>query len=76
MKTKDHVFSNKDITVTYNPTVCTNAERCALELSNVFRQCVIPWIDLEADSNENIINQIKKCPSGALQFHLNKKEAC
>lgn len=76
MKTKDHVFSNKDITVTYNPSVCINAERCASELSNVFRQCVIPWIDLEADSNENIINQIKKCPSGALQFCLNKKEAC
>lgn len=76
MKTKEHVFSNKEITVTYNPTVCINAERCALELSNVFRQSVIPWIDLEADSNENIINQIKKCPSGALQFCLNKKEAC
>tara|TARA_R110002012_G_scaffold241610_1_gene415813 strand:- start:53 stop:283 length:231 start_codon:yes stop_codon:yes gene_type:complete len=76
MKTKNHVFSNKDITVTYNPKVCINAERCALELSNVFRQSVIPWIDLEADSNENIINQVKKCPSGALQFCMNKKEAC
>tara|TARA_R100001377_G_C3134757_1_gene90590 strand:- start:119 stop:349 length:231 start_codon:yes stop_codon:yes gene_type:complete len=76
MKTKNHVFSNKDITVTYNPKICINAERCALELSNVFRQSVIPWIDLEADSNENIINQVKKCPSGALQFCMNKKEAC
>ncbi|MBP93328.1 Uncharacterized Fe-S cluster protein YjdI [Bizionia echini] len=76
MKAKHHVFSNKDITVTYNPSICTNAERCALELSHVFRQSVIPWIDLEADSNENIITQVKRCPSGALQFCLNKKEAC
>ncbi|TYB72726.1 MULTISPECIES: (4Fe-4S)-binding protein [Bizionia] len=76
MRTKDQFFSNKDITVTYSPTKCMNAERCASELSNVFRQSVIPWIDLEGDSSENIINQVKKCPSGALQYCLNKKEAC
>lgn len=76
MKVKPQTFSNKDITVIYNPTVCINAEHCANQLSNVFKQYVIPWIDLDADTNENIINQIKKCPSGALQFYIHKKEAC
>ena len=47
MKTIPNVFSNADITVTYNPCECINAERCAKELSNVFRQTVIPWIDLD-----------------------------
>ncbi|MFT4805694.1 MAG: hypothetical protein ACI9YE_002917, partial [Psychroserpens sp.] len=35
MKTTPNVFSNNDITVTYNPCECINAERCAKELSNV-----------------------------------------
>ncbi|MEY8847570.1 (4Fe-4S)-binding protein [Psychroserpens sp. XS_ASV72] len=74
MKTNPHVFSNSDITVTYNPCQCINAERCALELSNVFRQSVIPWIDLEGATTDEIMSQIRKCPSGALQYHINKKE--
>ena len=76
MKTNPNVFSNNDITVTYNPCNCINAGRCAKELSNVFRQSVIPWIDLEAASTKKIIKQVKKCPSGALDYCLNKKEAC
>ncbi|WP_299224755.1 (4Fe-4S)-binding protein [uncultured Psychroserpens sp.] len=74
MKTTANVFSNEDITVTYQPCVCVNAERCAKELSNVFRQSVIPWIDLDGASTEKIIKQVKKCPSGALQYNINKKE--
>ena len=76
MKANDNVFSNKDITVTYQPSACINAERCARELSNVFRQSVIPWIDLDGAPTSQIIKQVRKCPSGALQFCLNKKEAC
>ena len=63
------VFSNDEITVTYQPCKCINAERCANELSNVFKRSVIPWIDLEGASTEEIIEQIDKCPSGALQYY-------
>ena len=76
MKTSANVFSNNDITVTYKPAVCINAERCARELSNVFRNSIIPWIHLDGASTEKIITQVRKCPSGALQFCINKKEAC
>ncbi|PIA82255.1 (4Fe-4S)-binding protein [Gaetbulibacter sp. 4G1] len=75
METNPNVFSNSDITVTYKPCVCINAERCAKGLSNVFRNSVIPWIDLDGASTKVIIKQIKKCPSGALQFHVNKEVA-
>lgn len=74
MKTTANIFSNDDITVSYQPCVCVNAERCAKGLSNVFRQSIIPWIDLDGESTEKIIKQIKKCPSGALQFFLNDKK--
>lgn len=65
-----NIFSNRDITVTYNPCACTNAERCARELSNVFRNSVIPWIDLDGAPAKKIIKQIQKCPSGALQYNF------
>ncbi|WP_418509626.1 (4Fe-4S)-binding protein [Corallibacter sp.] len=75
MEINNNVFSNDDITVTYKPNVCINATRCAKELSNVFRESVIPWINLEGASTKKIIKQVKKCPSGALQYCLNKKKA-
>ena len=75
METKNpHVFSNKDITVTYKPSTCINAERCARELSNVFRHTVIPWIDIDGAPAEQIMKQVKKCPSGALQCVIKNKE--
>lgn len=73
METTANVFSNRDITVTYEPCVCIYAERCAKELSNVFRNSVIPWIDLDGDSTDKIIRQVKKCPSGALKFSYNNQ---
>ncbi|MCX7547652.1 (4Fe-4S)-binding protein [Xanthomarina sp. F1114] len=77
METKiPNVFSNADITVTYNPKTCIHAERCSRELSSVFRNSIIPWIDLDAAPTRQIINQINKCPSGALSFNSNQKKAC
>ncbi|WP_296314344.1 (4Fe-4S)-binding protein [Winogradskyella sp. UBA3174] len=69
-----NVFSNEEITVTYKPCCCTNAGICAKQLSNVFRNSVIPWIDLEGEQTDAIINQINKCPSGALQYYFNQKD--
>lgn len=66
-------FSNKDITVTFEPKLCIHAEKCAKGLSNVFRTDVIPWIDLDAAKTKKIIKQIRKCPSGALQYCQNKE---
>ena len=43
-------------------------------LSEVFRNSVIPWIDLDAAKTDVIVNQIKKCPSGALKYHLHQKD--
>ena len=68
-------FSNNDITVTYDPCQCTLSEVCAKELSDVFSNTVIPWINLDnATKTESIINQVKRCPSGALKFHPNNKK--
>lgn len=74
MKTQSNTFSNDKITVTYKPNLCTNAERCARELSEVFRTSVIPWIKLDAtDDIDKIALQCKRCPSGALDCQINSK---
>tara|TARA_R110002049_G_scaffold3795_7_gene27693 strand:+ start:5399 stop:5632 length:234 start_codon:yes stop_codon:yes gene_type:complete len=67
-------YSNDDITVTYEPCVCIHAEKCAKELSDVFRTSIIPWIHLDGSETKKIINQIRRCPSGALQFHKNENK--
>ncbi|WP_240911314.1 (4Fe-4S)-binding protein [Yeosuana marina] len=67
-------FSNDEITVTYEPSVCIHAEKCAKQLSNVFRTSIIPWINLDNAETNSIINQIKKCPSGALKYHKNENK--
>jgi len=63
-----NAYSNRDITVTFEPKLCIHAEKCAKGLSNVFKTFVIPWINLEAEDSQKIIAQIKKCPSGALKY--------
>ena len=74
MEKNNNVFSNDKITVTYEPQFCINAELCAKQLSEVFRHSVIPWIDLDGAKTKKIIKQIKRCPSGALQYYLKQKE--
>jgi uncharacterized Fe-S cluster protein YjdI len=74
MEINANVFSNDEITVTYEPRCCANAGICARQLSDVFRNSVIPWIDLEGAQTKAVIKQINKCPSGALKYRLNKKE--
>ncbi len=74
MKINAHEFSNKTITITYDPCICKQSNICSKQLSTVFRNSVIPWIDINAAPVKDIEKQIKKCPSGALKFHINKKE--
>lgn len=75
MKTIPNVYKNGEITVSYSPSVCINSERCAKEMSQVFRNSVIPWINLDGASTDAIIKQVRRCPSGALKCSKNKQVA-
>jgi uncharacterized Fe-S cluster protein YjdI len=67
----DNEFSNGDITVTFEPSICIQSGKCAKELSDVFSFSIIPWINLDNSETEVIINQIKRCPSEALKYRMN-----
>ncbi len=74
MESYKNEFSNKDITVCYEPCKCVHAEKCAKELSEVFRLSIIPWINLDGTETKKIKNQIKRGPSGALTYRKNFKK--
>lgn len=67
-------FSNDELTVSFNPSLCTQCGKCAQELSDVFSYNVIPWINLENADKKAIIKQVKRCPSGALKYRLHVKQ--
>jgi uncharacterized Fe-S cluster protein YjdI len=64
-------YTNGDITVIWRPNTCIHSALCFKELSSVFDPRRRPWIDLSQAETAQIIEQVKKCPSGALSYHMN-----
>jgi uncharacterized Fe-S cluster protein YjdI len=59
-------YSNGKITILWQPKICSHSGKCARGLSSVFKPSEVPWIDLDGASTDDIVAQVKKCPSGAL----------
>ena len=62
-------YKKEDIAISWDADVCSHAGFCARQLSEVFKPKERPWIQPEHASKERIIEQVKKCPSGALKVH-------
>lgn len=72
---KKIVYKNEGISVVWKPELCQHAQRCWRQLPEVFDYKVKPWIDVNGSSAERIMEQIKKCPSGALSYiKINKED--
>ena len=65
-------YSNGDVTIVWKPELCTHSANCAKGLPAVFQPRVKPWIKPHQATTEQIIEQVKRCPSGALSTYLNK----
>jgi uncharacterized Fe-S cluster protein YjdI len=61
-------YSNGEVTIIWQPHECIHSGICFRGLGEVFDPRKRPWITLEKSTTEAIVNQIKKCPSGALSF--------
>ena len=64
-------YSNEEITVTWQPHMCTHSKKCWKGLLEVFDPREKPWIKLNGATNETIKRQIDQCPSKALSFREN-----
>ena len=77
MKDITKKYSNGTITIVWKPASCMHSTICwkeATGLPGVFNPAEKPWIKPEGATTERIIEQIKKCPSGALGFYYNNEE--
>jgi CDGSH-type Zn-finger protein len=65
----------KGITIFDNRAICAHAGQCTDDLKAVFRMGEEPWIDADGAAPAEIIETIRKCPSGALSYALHGVEA-
>ena len=64
-------YSNGEVTVVWKPVLCIHSANCFLGLPEVFKPSQRPWITPEESTTDNIIAQVKLCPSGALSYFMN-----
>jgi len=61
-------YSNGEITINWKPDICIHSGICVKGLREVFDPGRKPWIDMSKAETQQIIDQVKKCPSGALSI--------
>ena len=66
MPQKTHHYTNGEITIAWKPEFCIHSGICARGLGEVFDPKRKPWIVMDNAGTQQIIEQVKKCPSGAL----------
>lgn len=60
-------YEGDGIVVTFDPNVCTHSANCVRGLPAVFDTSRLRWVDVSAADVDAIVEQVAKCPSGALQ---------
>lgn len=78
MKSVHKEYSNGEVTIVWKNELCIHSTICwkhATGLPEVFNPKERPWIKPQSCSTELLIEQVKKCPSGALSYFLNDHPA-
>lgn len=61
-------YSNGEITVVWQPSLCVHSAICARGLPKVFDPRRRPWVVLDGFDSATIVDQVERCPSGALSI--------
>lgn len=70
----DKEYSNGEVVITWQPEKCIHSGICVRGLPRVFNPRKKPWIEIGNASTEELVDQVKKCPSGALGFYFLEKK--
>jgi len=70
MKEITKKYTNGEVTIIWKPSLCIHSGICARGLSPVFDPKKRPWITPEGATTDLIVEQVKKCPSGALTYTM------
>ncbi|MES2004580.1 MAG: (4Fe-4S)-binding protein [Bacteroidota bacterium] len=68
-------YTNGEVTVVWKPDTCIHSRICWTDLREVFDPVKHPWINMEGNTTDRIIEQVRKCPSGALSYFMNTEGA-
>lgn len=67
-------YTKDNLTVVWQPDLCIHSKECFKGLPNVFNPANRPWINMDAESVDQIKMQVDKCPSGALSYVIDHEE--
>lgn len=67
-------YTNGEVTVVWQPDKCIHSTLCFTGLPKVFNPRERPWVTPEGGTTQQIIDQVKRCPSGALSYFMNDEE--
>lgn len=70
MAKRIQVYETPEITVTFDPNVCSHSGCCVRGLPRVFDTDRRRWIRPELAPAVEVAAQVARCPSGALQSQL------
>jgi len=68
---EEHEYPNGEITILWKPKLCIHSGVCVRTLTSVYNPRARPWIQPANATTQELIDQVAKCPSGALSI---KKE--
>jgi len=66
-------YKKDELTVVWKPDLCIHSGKCVMGLNKVFDRTKHPWINMDGSGKERIIEQVKRCPSGALSYELENR---
>jgi CDGSH-type Zn-finger protein len=67
-------YEGEGITVHDNRGICAHIGRCTDGLPSVFRLKTEPWIDPDGAPVEEVVETVRRCPSGALSHSIDGVE--
>ena len=72
MKEITKTYSQDDLVVKWEPSKCIHSAICFHGLPSVFDPRRKPWVILDGTPKQDIVNQVRKCPSGALSLQVDE----
>lgn len=64
-------YTNGEVTIVWKNNLYIHSAKCVRGLPQVFNVKASPWINISAASTDALVEQVSKCPSGALSFYMN-----
>ena len=63
-------YTNGELTVVWKPDTCIHSRIYCTELKEVFDPTKRPWVNMDGSTTEKIIEQVRKCTSGTLNYFM------